>query len=450
MVTPNYDYPRSADTTYSWVKNDGTTGSGSLGTKLIFRQKYFSTSVNTPNFKRLKKSQLPMNPYFQSRHWQTADLKPMVMIDSYASTPLAGSTWNYFIGVYNFKSEPFRFDDVEQVEVEGPCASDLLKRANTTKAQSAVSIAEAHKTAAMVASSATRIYNCIRNLRRLNLHGAALSLGLQVSNRGRKRLDSKERQFFDEFRLPKNYRGTESVRKLWNRHRREVERVRESDLGRFAANSWLELQYGWKPLLSDVYSHAEALAEQMVARGNELRYVSAKRSGKISKTFDQNEGLGETWSMYRQVRIETYCMMGVWYRLKDGVLNPINTFGLNNPLTVAWELVPFSFVVDWFLPIGNALEQLTATSGLVFSRGYKSTRTVRDVKIIIRQVGPYKPDSNFTRVWGGNCTGSWREMYISRSALGDFPPPQLPQFKDPRSFSHAASAISLLKTLFLK
>lgn len=32
--------------------------------------------------------------------------------------------------------------------------------------------------------------------------------------------------------------------------------------------------------------------------------------------------------------------------------------GLTNPLSVAWELIPFSFVVDWFLPIGKYLDAL--------------------------------------------------------------------------------------------
>jgi len=30
--------------------------------------------------------------------------------------------------------------------------------------------------------------------------------------------------------------------------------------------------------------------------------------------------------------------------------------GLQDPASVAWELLPWSFVVDWFIPIGNWLE----------------------------------------------------------------------------------------------
>jgi hypothetical protein len=33
----------------------------------------------------------------------------------------------------------------------------------------------------------------------------------------------------------------------------------------------------------------------------------------------------------------------------------INGLGLNNPVGIAWELIPFSFVVDWFVPVGKWL-----------------------------------------------------------------------------------------------
>ena len=32
--------------------------------------------------------------------------------------------------------------------------------------------------------------------------------------------------------------------------------------------------------------------------------------------------------------------------------------GLADPATVVWELIPYSFVVDWFIPIGSYLENL--------------------------------------------------------------------------------------------
>lgn len=40
-------------------------------------------------------------------------------------------------------------------------------------------------------------------------------------------------------------------------------------------------------------------------------------------------------------------------------------YGIANPALVLWEMVPFSFAVDWFLDIGGYLESLGALNGLV-------------------------------------------------------------------------------------
>jgi hypothetical protein len=45
------------------------------------------------------------------------------------------------------------------------------------------------------------------------------------------------------------------------------------------------------------------------------------------------------------------------------------SIGLINPSTVVWELIPFSFVVDWFLPIGNFLHGLSALTGTSTQQG---------------------------------------------------------------------------------
>jgi len=50
-------------------------------------------------------------------------------------------------------------------------------------------------------------------------------------------------------------------------------------------------------------------------------------------------------------------------------LASLKQFGLANPLSIAWELVPWSFVVDWVLPVGEFLDACTATFGLTFKDG---------------------------------------------------------------------------------
>jgi hypothetical protein len=95
---------------------------------------------------------------------------------------------------------------------------------------------------------------------------------------------------------------------------------------------------------------------------------------------------------------------------------------------VAWELVPFSFVLDWFIPIGSYLSQLDASAGMEFLGG--STTVVREMK------GSYgvKPGTCGTMYCGySKCTGStsiyrkdFRRFDMQRVVLSSWPYASLP------------------------
>lgn len=48
----------------------------------------------------------------------------------------------------------------------------------------------------------------------------------------------------------------------------------------------------------------------------------------------------------------------------------IQQLGLDDPLGLIWELTPYSFVVDWFLPVGQWLSSFRSIKGLTFQGGY--------------------------------------------------------------------------------
>lgn len=130
------------------------------------------------------------------------------------------------------------------------------------------------------------------------------------------------------------------------------------DTSKAAANAWLETTYGWTPFMMDVYQGMETLAAVQSDERNRVGTVraSVKDSNMLLTTTPASSPLSpgtfRDWANYQESR------RGTWKfepRLEAYMLGKL---GLTNPLLVAWELLPFSFVADWFIPIGDYLEVL--------------------------------------------------------------------------------------------
>lgn len=191
---------------------------------------------------------------------------------------------------------------------------------------------------------------------------------------------------------------------------------------------WLQFQYGWKPLVSDLKSLYD-VAGNGIARGGLLLSASRTYSNKFSSEDDT-----QYWVDRRQsVKITGNCKL--WAQVKNENLDALARVGLENPLTVGWELIPFSFVVDWGLPIGNFLQAASATVGLEFVGGFKARYAEGSVSGSIPQGG----------------TGTRQSVEIDfksmdRRQLTQFPRPIL-YAKSPFSTSHVTSALALWSQL---
>lgn len=121
---------------------------------------------------------------------------------------------------------------------------------------------------------------------------------------------------------------------------------------------WLEYSFGWAPLVSDVFT----------ILNNTFEPPKQKCEAAISVNYDHS--YTKTTSYVDQSgEIQKVCKAKgcVDVRVDVPALSAISQYGLNNPAAVAWELVPYSFVVDWFLPVGDYIEQMGATAGLVLT-----------------------------------------------------------------------------------
>jgi hypothetical protein len=208
-----------------------------------------------------------------------------------------------------------------------------------------------------------------------------------------------------------------------------------------APNNWLELQYAWKPLFADVHGAMSELARAPV--GAFALTVKATEREVLTEVVEVNNN--HRYDSYQDLSQ----MRGQFVRLD---FPPGNQFfaalgiaGVTNPLEVIWEKVPFSFVVDWFLPIGGALHVLDATEGFEFLSG---SRTAREESFC--NVGPLNTGS--TRSDGTNVSarfeGGGRKFHLKRYPLAGVPTFMRPRFKNPLSLGHMANGLSLLTTVF--
>jgi hypothetical protein len=106
---------------------------------------------------------------------------------------------------------------------------------------------------------------------------------------------------------------------------------------------WLETQYAFLPLVSQSYEAAKAF--EAVTGPRRLRFSvgsSAKRATIEGSDSLPNYSMPWNLSFSKRLIAELYEELSLQRSL-----------GLVNPAEIAWEVVPYSFVVDWFLPIGS-------------------------------------------------------------------------------------------------
>ncbi len=191
-----------------------------------------------------------------------------------------------------------------------------------------VALAEGKEAMQMIRSTAVSLSKAFLALRRGNFSRAVAALRLGNERHLQRRLER------DYNRLdPFIYNGLPMHSKL-------------------AANDvsgrWLELQYGWLPLINDCYEAGTAFAALAnPPRRTRVTVYNTKRSSYDASSSPIN------WSGITQL----YERKRIIYELEEELSTP-RSLGLMDPLSIVWEVIPFSFVVDWFIPIGTYFENL--------------------------------------------------------------------------------------------
>ena len=135
--------------------------------------------------------------------------------------------------------------------------------------------------------------------------------------------------------------------------------------------------------------------------------------------------------------------------LEDNAISSLTTsasqIGLTNPALLAWDVLPFSFVVDWFLPLGGYLSSLDSMLGIQFKHTVVATKYEAEIRNEFYGNGLY--NVHRSRVEGYASSRSLQKDF-RRSISYVAPRPIFPSFKNPISTSHAMTSLSLMIALF--
>jgi hypothetical protein len=330
-----------------------------------------------------------------TRNWQ-GQKKPYKapLPFSYDNHEGAGTVYAYNNGVD--VAYPNIYVIVEGMEFSSQARNrsyDQLSNSIGSPSQWANNLLEANESIAMVVGRAKQLGSFAQKLRKGDLAGAAKALGSPQPG-GKGGLKGKAKSFGDQF---------------------------------------LEYHFGWEPLFKDIHDACETLSKPhfgtriIKGSGSDTHRSSTREAGKPGGyDYLKTTATNSTFHM-RQVGI---------IRVSNPNAFLASQLGLVNPLSIAWEAVPFSFVADWFGNIGQCLSAMTDFVGLEVISGY----TTLSVETQYREQTIYlhpNPNIGGSGQWGG------KHFYVERAPGFSLPTLALKPFKG-LSTTRGATAISLL------
>lgn len=131
---------------------------------------------------------------------------------------------------------------------------------------------------------------------------------------------------------------------------------------------WLSYRYGWRTLFMDLQDLNE-LIQELMAGPRRSRFSETVRDITTERTLDQRSV--EYVYYFADVTVEdTVRVSHMGSVTADIQLQDVQM----NPLMTAWEIVPYSFVIDWFLGVGKSIAAaafLSTSTEWAASQGYQ-------------------------------------------------------------------------------
>lgn len=307
--------------------------------------------------------------------------------------------WHQYYRGFLSSDNPYSVDDTStfpgsvETEASAIALAKLVNSLNEERTQwsFATSLGEARETASGIASTARRLASGMLALRRGNFKGAYRHLTGHNPSRSRNRAFRKK--FTDK-----------------------------GSAADAVSSAWLELSYAWLPLLGDIDSAARYIAEKRFKHTEPAEAVSRAHTSERYSVSTTGSGGNP---IYRTLTSEISRVRYTFEVLPNFSRNfsTMEELGFTDPFGVAWDLLPLSFVVDWFINVGQVLESLHTFSQWKVKRGIYATRNSleRERTLSKNFTSPLMADGNpYNRVEDGEFFTFLRQ-WSKRQLYSNFP-----------------------------
>lgn len=190
------------------------------------------------------------------------------------------------------------------------------------------------------------------------------------------------------------------------------------------SNKYLEWHFGVSPLIKDISAALQKLAE--VTPDDRVRVVAT------AKVLGKDIGVDALPGIIRVRRVQFFRSVSK----TNTLLAQIGASDINQAL---WEVEPYSFIVDWLIPIGTILSDIDILSGLTYAGG---TTSYRYNDVVQFNELPPSDEVSIARLLSGPARIKMRSVRYEPPDIGS-----VAQLKNPVSFVHGLVSLSLLRQL---
>jgi hypothetical protein len=192
------------------------------------------------------------------------------------------------------------------------------------------------------------------------------------------------------------------------------------DIHKRASEAWLAYGFGIRPIISDIQNVALAIDDFFNQGDIGIRdSASAKKTWLTHSKLGPYTGIAGADLYYQATLLHTLSYR--WYCGGQAAVNAGNDYGIlahlgfsgENLLPAFWELVPYSWVVDYFTTVGTFLDDtFNVIPGSMFYSGY-----TRRYECKAQVITTWKPWTDYV-ISPSNMTNKFERFEFERIPLG--------------------------------